>query len=377
MQEINNNQLVVCLSVGRHQASTVSLEWLAECIAKRTVCDAEPYIVRLNAGMPDEEVDAAPSPASKQNILSMSQIGRPAANRKRLNFDETQAKAAAAAHQKTVDSQLENLLIDEYANAQPPPRPAEATSRAAAAESPDADTFKVPRPAEPLDKSSESPLNKSSESQFTSEYESSMSQPATFLVGMKVFIHGFDQESTESLVNDCELAGAKVITDVNSTESVEYLILPLDAMTMDGIKVKAKHVVNHNWLVSIAQWRPPPPNWLCRVVYGFVNLSILSFPHQINAQNVKQCTGIPYFFAPIFFPEDLRPLTNMNIVFSLYSNDERSFLVQLAVILGAEVQESFIRVNQPLLVCPEPKSAKYNAAIRWSEWTFWGARIRF
>lgn len=55
-------------------------------------------------------------------------------------------------------------------------------------------------------------------------------------------------------------------------------------------------------------------------------------------------------------------------MFSLYSNDERSFLVQLAQILGAEVQESFIRSNQPLLVCPEPKSAKYDAAIRWSEY---------
>lgn len=57
----------------------------------------------------------------------------------------------------------------------------------------------------------------------------------------------------------------------------------------------------------------------------------------------------------------------MTIVFSLYSNDERSFLVQLAQIFGAEVQESFIRANQPLLVCPEPKSAKYDAAIRWSK----------
>lgn len=221
----------------RHQASTVSLEWLAECISKKAVCDAEPYIVRLNGGMPEEEVDAAPSPASKQNILSMSQIGR-SANRKRLNFDDAQAKVA---HQQAIDSQLENLLIDEYAKAQPSQsRPAARTSADTEIESP---VFKVPQAAEPL--------NKTVESQFDSEYDSSTSQPVTFLTNMKVFIHGFDRESTDSLADDCEAAGAKVITDVNSSEAVEYLILPLDAMNMNDIKVKPKHVVNHNWLVSI------------------------------------------------------------------------------------------------------------------------------
>lgn len=88
---------------------------------------------------------------------------------------------------------------------------------------------------------------------------------------------------------------------------------------------------------------------------------------QINAKKVNRCTEIPYFFEPIFFSEDLKPLTNMVIVISIYTTDERSFLAQLAVILGADVQESMFRSSRPLLICPEPKSAKYEAAIRWSK----------
>lgn len=76
---------------------------------------------------------------------------------------------------------------------------------------------------------------------------------------------------------------------------------------------------------------------------------------------------IPYFYKPIYFDEDLKPLAGLIIAISIYASDERLYLVQLAEILGAEVQETYIRVNKPLLICPEPKSPKYEAAIRWSE----------
>lgn len=74
---------------------------------------------------------------------------------------------------------------------------------------------------------------------------------------------------------------------------------------------------------------------------------------------------IPYYFEPIIFPEELKPLGNMIIVFSLYTGDERLFLQQLAEILGAEVQDSFKRANKPLLISPSPDNAKYEAAIKW------------
>lgn len=62
----------------------------------------------------------------------------------------------------------------------------------------------------------------------------------------------------------------------------------------------------------------------------------------------------------------MTPLANIVIVFSLYLSDERNFLSQLAQILGATVEESYCRTSKPLLICPEARSAKYDAAIRWS-----------
>lgn len=55
----------------------------------------------------------------------------------------------------------------------------------------------------------------------------------------------------------------------------------------------------------------------------------------------------------------------MIIVFSQYHSDERSFLAQLAQMLGAEVHDSYRRTLKPLLICPVPNNAKYNGAISW------------
>lgn len=86
-----------------------------------------------------------------------------------------------------------------------------------------------------------------------------------------------------------------------------------------------------------------------------------------NVLAITEPNEIPYFYKPIFWQEELTPLANLVIVFSLYSSDERSFLVQLAQLLGADVQDSYCRPNKPLLICPEARSAKYDAAIRWSK----------
>lgn len=98
--------------------------------------------------------------------------------------------------------------------------------------------------------------------------------------------------------------------------------------------------------------------------------------HDVDNGSVADPSAkVPYFYEPIFFPEDLLPLSHMVIVFSLYSNDERVFLDQLAKIMGAEVQLSFARGSKPLLICPEPKSAKYQAAIRWSNFIIFFLKI--
>lgn len=58
----------------------------------------------------------------------------------------------------------------------------------------------------------------------------------------------------------------------------------------------------------------------------------------------------------------------MIVVFSTYSGDERTFLAQLAEIMGAEVQDSYRKVARPLLICPTKDNRKYDAAIKWSKY---------
>lgn len=93
------------------------------------------------------------------------------------------------------------------------------------------------------------------------------------------------------------------------------------------------------------------------------------YEYDVNPKldTITNPNGLPYFYKPIFFPEELVPLANIVIVFSLYASDERSFLSQLAQILGATVEDSYSRHSKPLLICSEAKSAKYDAAIRWSK----------
>lgn len=74
-----------------------------------------------------------------------------------------------------------------------------------------------------------------------------MSYQVLFLANRTVYIKGFDEESYKSLVHDCQTGGAEVIEDDNYNGTVDFLILPLRAM--DGITVKAKKIVNSNWMV--------------------------------------------------------------------------------------------------------------------------------
>ncbi|XP_055297166.1 DNA topoisomerase 2-binding protein 1-A [Sitodiplosis mosellana] len=334
-------------------AALVKLDWLLESIAQKTAVDSDRFIYHLNVGKSNAVADeqaTAPSPATKRNILLMSQTSK-LSTPKRLDFDgdASTAKDQSTHNESTLKSQdqrnkraqAEDDLIDQYLKAPAPAQTlAPAKEPVAGPSKTTNDVFKVP--AQPT---------ANEESRFTdfeseSEFSVTMNNQVTFLANLKVYIKGFDIESHESLVEDCRIAGAEVIEDDNYKGTVDFLILPVDAITMNGINVKAKRIVNHNWLINAKRL------------------------HQVS-ETVNSVADpsleIPYFYEPIFFPEDKLPLMNMNIVFSLYSSDERSFLFQLAQLMGAEVQESFIRASKPLLICPEARSAKYQAAIRWRQ----------
>lgn len=232
----------------------MKLEWLVESIEQKTaVTDCDQFLYRLNNGKQNElPEEAAPSPASKRNILSMSGSSGKRVHRTRLNFDDSSSTPSKvpnveplACKQPITNENAEDQMIDQYLNAvetvAKPSTPKQAI-----------EAFKVPS-AQALPAQAAAvfaTVSGSTESESQSEYSSTMPELMDFLANLKVYVTGFDDESHDSLVNDCTNAGAEIIFDENYKGKVDYMILPIDYMTMDGIKIKAKHLVNHNWLVS-------------------------------------------------------------------------------------------------------------------------------
>lgn len=247
-----------------YSATLVKLEWILESILQKSVADCDRFIYQLNAGKSNPIVDdhvAAPSPASKRNILLMSGQTPKNATPKRLNFNDS--TVSTPKNQSPTDNgndsdhskdQADDELLDEYLQAPmasevPVPIPVSSkppSKEPVAGPSNADDGFKVPAQPRSKDDIEANRTDLDSDMNFDSTALSQL----TFLDKMKVHIQGFDKESHESLVDDCKMAGAEIIDDDSYSGTVDLLILPVDAMTMDGITIKAKCIVNHNWLVS-------------------------------------------------------------------------------------------------------------------------------
>lgn len=223
----------------------MKLQWLADSITMKTaIADCHKYIYRLNGKQNDIDDDGAtaPSPATKRNIMSMSGILSKNATPKRLNFDGNSSTNVTPNNQQSAADNLENLILDQYMNAEDIPAPLPiATSTC--------NQFKVPKAVDqpPIAQTSTDSVSNIGSEESTVE---SQDVPVKYLNNLKVYIHGFSEDSTETLIADCEQAGAVVYSNQNYQGTIDFLILPTDAMTMENITIKAKHIVNQNWLVS-------------------------------------------------------------------------------------------------------------------------------
>lgn len=85
---------------------------------------------------------------------------------------------------------------------------------------------------------------------FDSEMSSSdLTSNLDFLKNSSVCIVAFEDECTEVLFNYCHEAGAVIVENIE--RSVDYLIVPVNMYSLDGVCVKPKNTVNAQWLVSI------------------------------------------------------------------------------------------------------------------------------
>lgn len=251
----------------------MKLEWILESIKQKSVADCDRFIYQLNAGKSNAVADdhaAAPSPASKRNILLMSGQTPKQGTPKRLNFNDSNSLMSKdqSANQNTSKTfrnsdEAGDEIIDQYLQAPPPnasPKVPEqippVTTKIAANIEPvagpsNADAgFKVP--AQPVARAQDDcESDRTDLDSEQSEFGSALVSQMKFLSKIKVHIRGFDEDSQMSLVEDCKSAGAEVVEDNDYSGEVDLLILPVDAITMEGIKVKPKCIVNHHWLVRI------------------------------------------------------------------------------------------------------------------------------
>lgn len=90
------------------------------------------------------------------------------------------------------------------------------------------------------------------------------------------------------------------------------------------------------------------------------------FLSQTDSTNAGKCVQIEYYHRPILMDEAVKPLEGLTLVLSIYTGIERDYLSQLGEVLGATVDVTYAKTENPILLCPKPEGAKYSAALKWS-----------
>ncbi|XP_078233485.1 DNA topoisomerase 2-binding protein 1 isoform X2 [Pogona vitticeps] len=173
----------------------------------------------------------------------------------------------------------------------------------------------------------------------TSLTEASTVVEGSLFVGKKFFILGFGKEDESSLGAQIEENSGKVLLP-QSKSVAHYAVVPLL-----GYKVESTvgDVVTNTWLMTC-----------------------------IEQQSLLDPNSSP-LFTPLPVKEGSTPLEQCVLSFSQFSGTERDSLTDLAELLGARVQDFFVRRANPRkgmlvsthLVVKEPQGSKYEAAKKW------------
>ncbi|XP_041899917.1 DNA topoisomerase 2-binding protein 1 isoform X3 [Corvus kubaryi] len=151
---------------------------------------------------------------------------------------------------------------------------------------------------------------------------------------------GFDEED-ESCIADIIKDNAGEVLPLQSRTIADYAVVPLLGCT---VKATVGDVVTNTWLITCVEQQ--------------VLLDIRSNP----------------LFTPVLVMEGATPLEDCVLSFSQFIGAERDSLVYLAGVLGARVQEFFVRKASAKkgmfasthLVVREPNGSKYEAAKKWN-----------
>ncbi|XP_048367184.1 DNA topoisomerase 2-binding protein 1 isoform X2 [Sphaerodactylus townsendi] len=170
--------------------------------------------------------------------------------------------------------------------------------------------------------------------------ETSTVVEGTLFCGKKFALLGFDKEDESCIRSLVEEYAGRVLPQ-QSKAIADYAVVPLLGC---NVKSTVGEVVTNTWLVMCVEQQ--------------VLLDPQSSP----------------LFTPVFVKEGHNPLEKCVLSFSQFSGTERDSLIYLANLLGARVQEFFVRKANPRkgmfvsthLVLKEPDGSKYEAAKKWN-----------
>lgn len=219
------------ISLGKSKGiHVVTLNWLLDSIKQRQPCKESNYQVEI----PLEEGSLdCPSPSSKKTLKSMNHsfsFKQPEVPKKKLVFEENENLQSPYSNEND-----ENDLLSQYKNLAPTP------------ELPQVQPKK-------LSKTIEQPIpEQTSQMSCNTEISSLNYENLTFLEGMSVYIEKtqFEEEFYTQMVFECESAQGKVVSSTFK-DVVDYVLVSFEkASDIDEIPVRAKHIVNELWIVSI------------------------------------------------------------------------------------------------------------------------------
>lgn len=295
-----------------HRPHVVGAKWLLQCFNKGYMLPEEPYI---HANYQPVEIQVSDQPESKTALL-----------KKNSSFSKKDFTSAEKHEQADED------LLSQYVNNNP--TVVEAAKSEVGAFN---DTTRV----EPCNDSTHISLQEENQSSVSPCLPDDSTVTEEGLFSQKSFLLlGFNHENESNIVTAIRENAGKIIS-LQSRILADYTVVPLLG---SDIEATVGEVVTNTWLVTC-----------------------------IDCQTLIDPTLSP-LFKPVPVMAGMTPLEDCVISFSQYTGAEKDSLTFLAKLLGASVQEFFVRkanarkgmLASTHLVLKEPGGSKYEASKKWN-----------
>ncbi|XP_059622588.1 DNA topoisomerase 2-binding protein 1-B-like [Phlebotomus argentipes] len=274
------------LGMAKIQCKIVTLDWLLESHRLKHPAEEEKYMMLVKRVPPESE---QPSPASKKSIEAMNaSFKRPAVPRRILDLGEGPSK-----------------VIQKYLPT------AETTNSS-------------------LTSVSQHNNNATNET-YNSNVDPQDVEMLTFLEDTTFYLYGYEDENPQA-VKDVENA-LGIVVDATFKGTVDYILVPVEALEKIDPPVKGTNIVNDLWLED-----------------------------SISNRN---CVHIMFYHEPILSTGLKDLLLGIHITFSNFTGSIKLYMAALAAAMGAKILDHYPKKVNSLLICAKTEGSKYAAALKW------------